>query len=366
MPLSRSVRIAASEFILSLQASAICPLFWGLAYLGVTSAAAFLSLAMMFSITLYQALGAAYARYYHRQTIAAIEAICEARKRYKLIRADVSEFLGDIDFKGFDLNTGDLQIVVLERCRPEDLPFLNYRAYLQPMGTYKSIALVSRQSSGQRFFILHELGHLTKISHYAGLYDSYGGLRLAVTYVPFLCLSPTWLVAGLILVGCFADWFLLGAIRREYIADCFAWSALAQAGEDVKAYARRISVSFRCAQLKDDFNAAEFATREKICKLILETPVDGDDSSHGMPKSRWIKDGLFVQFVTGVYTVVCLLIQLLLTVVAIWQFDGEPSRIGIFLIAIAFFATSMRVRMNRVAQPAYERLKVMLLKLNGK
>src|SRR5687768_6566448 len=80
MPLPWSVRIAASEFILSLQASAICPLFWGLAYLGVTSAGVFLSLAMMFSITLWQALGAAYARYYHRQAVAAIEAICEARE----------------------------------------------------------------------------------------------------------------------------------------------------------------------------------------------------------------------------------------------------------------------------------------------
>lgn len=356
------MRMAIAELALPLQAAALSPLLWGLIYLGATRSTTYFGLAVLFALAFYAVLQFAYHKYYHGQAATALSALQTALDaKYELSSADPMEFIGDVDPQLTGNGTNSLEVVVVSRPAHGQIPpFLNYRAYLQPQGIFKSLVLVSRETSAQRFFLLHELGHLSPTSHHNALYDSAAALRLAVIYGPFLCLSPSLLVGGLILVAVFADWFFRGALRREYIADAFAWSTLSRTGHDVKMHARRMAAVFRLSKPRDDYDEIELRSRAKLCQTILDTNPNSPNSNRFAQDDRWIKENFITRFGAGLYANTSTFLQLITTIAAVWQFDGQDTRIAIFLLLAMSIATTLRLHISTKSWPAYRRLGLRL------
>lgn len=358
MPRRQKLGTLADIIILPLKASALTPTFWGLVYMGVWGAQPFLGCALLFSLSFYVAGQIAYFTYYLSQADAAEKAIEQAGTRYNLSTANLAEFF-DGDEATLDAVRGeDIQIIVLERKRPTDTPFLNYRAYLQPKGIFKSIVLFSRESRIQKFLLLHEIGHLSDTSHYNALYDSRSALRYIVTYAPLLCLSPTFWVIGLLALCVVSEWFVRGALRREYIADVFAWSRLVKSDFDFRKHAKRMATVFRtnARALGDGLEAIEFWQRERLCSMILESEAT---QSRG-DGNRWIKEEMLTGVGAGIYFWTCTFTQSLATVVAVCQSDGTLARTGVFLIIAFWIATVKRYRVAARAWPAFHRLSTRL------
>lgn len=341
------------SFLLPLLTATGSPAFWGMIWLAATKSLEFLLVALVFSQILYQALQAAYYRYYQAQARQAQKALDDSLRRYSAEVMPLGEFI-DVSELSVDrsIDPRALWVVVLEKLKPGTPTFLNFRAYLQPGTPGNSLVLLSRGSRAQDFYILHELGHLTKTSHYHALFGQSPVTRLGLIGGLLIVLSPTWTVAGLIVLYVAGERFLHGAIRREYLADSFAWSLLASSKPDWRERARSISAAFKAqARLNKNFEVGlELTERIRLCDMVAAAqPGRGEKMVRG--------DGL-AKIGTGLYAMFCRLVELAATIAMVLQFDGAGIGIAAFLF-LSLCASTAALQFER-SKPEMYRLDARL------
>jgi hypothetical protein len=209
-------------------------------------------------------------RTYRDNALDAADAIRNLSRGYHAAVSDVGTLVAAETLSALKIGPKNISVWHLSPM-PGFRPFLNFKAFLLPPSEVVSsiifIAKSSKPGPAQRFFLLHEVCHITEIGHFMHLNQYATWVRLYMGYLPLFNIVQFQWIPSLVLGGLFSLQVLVERSIRflENETDRSAWSAYIKSFglEEALAASRVLEGAFRRkAQL--GHNPTENLDRAKI------------------------------------------------------------------------------------------------------